>query len=444
MSFIISLLLDNTPSDTPQWLRASADYLEQQHKDALTVTGDQELGEVEKDTTSPTAPLPPDMSPRSLAAAAALRTTLVQGLPISEALTTMTTSVSSVYTASTVTTTSTTVSPSVSPAAYPGIAQLRPPPPPVDIFQKQSVPISSPDMFLKSASVPTSQFQAYHPGTQRIPPISHLSPKHIRQTHMEHNMSMSLPVSLAPLSLNKDMSKESLSTAEVESQIAILESQIAAVNRSLKQTAQVTGVEPVLQTPTPASKSTRRKADSSSDEHGSYGPPPYPKKTRQQSPVSANRASVESTNLPPLHSSMDMLARIHRLDTDSIPESLRSQNIQSTLEAFEALRTQTFPPNSEVMRTQVSNDVETIQNTAQDMSIHHAIAEREQLAAYSASVEREQVYPVTAAPTAVVREQSSYTPSPTERDAATNAAYTAQGSSVHVKGKGCLYRIQWK
>ena len=425
---------DNTPGDTPQWLRASADYLEQQHKEAQAAAAAQELGQVDKDTTSPVQP-PQALSPRSHAAAAALRSTLVQGVPLSEAMITPTTTMGSLYTAPTVTTTSTTVSPSVSPAAYTGVAQIRPPPTPVETYQKQTIPISSPDIYMKSASM-ASQFQTYHPGTQRIPPISHLSPKHIRQSHMEHNLSMSLPVSLAPVSLNKDISKESLSTAEVESQIAILESQIAAVNRSLKQTAQVTGVEPLLQPPAPTTKPGRRKAESSTEEHSSYGPPPYPKKTRQQSPVSANRTSVEATTLPPLHSSMDMLARIHRLDTDSIPESLRSQNIQSTLEAFEALRTQTFPPNTEVMRTQVSNDVEAIQNTAQDMSIHHAITEREQLAAYSAPVEREQVYPVTApVPAALVREQTSYTPSPTEQDAVTNASYGTQGSSVHVKGK---------
>lgn len=404
-SFTISLASDNTPNDTPQWLRASADYLEQQQKEAqaqaTAADGDKEL--------SPTVPPipPPPLSPRTAHAMASLRPSLQQITSTYEPVTSfVTTSASTLYTVSTVN--STVVSPSVSPA-YTTSSQVRPPAP-VDSFQKSTTPISTPEVYAKSNTM-TQYTAGYPPGSQRIPPISHLSPKHIRQTHLEQGLSMSLPVSLAS-------GKESLTTAEVESQIAVLESQIAAVNRSLKHSAQVTGI---VETATPTSstgKGGRRKADTTTDDANAFVPPPYPKKSRQQSPVSATRTTADTTAMPPLHSSMDMLARMHRLDTESIPESLRSQNIQSTLEAFEALRTQTFPPSMSI-----TNEVEAIQNTAQDMSIHHVASERDQLAAYTAAVEREQSYAVT--------DREAYTPT---SDSAANA-FGMQSAEVRVKGK---------
>ena len=354
---------------------------------------------------------PPPLSPRT-AHAMAIRPSLQQITSTYEPVASfVTTSASTLYTVSTVN--STVVSPSVSPA-YSTASQVRPPLP-VESFQKSSPPISTTEAYAKSNSL--AQYAGYQSGTQRIPPISHLSPKHIRQS-IDQGLSMSLPVSLAS-------GKESLTTAEVESQIAVLESQIAAVNRSLKQSAQASGI---VETATPSSstgKTGRRKADTTTDETNAFVPPPYPKKARQQSPISASRtaavAAAESTAaLPPLHSSMDMLARMHRLDTESIPESLRSQNITSTLEAFEALRTQTFPPS-----TQISNEVDTVQNTAQDMSIHHVTTERDQLAAYTAAVEREQAYTVPD------REQT-YTP--TSDTSASASTFNLQSAEVRVKG----------
>ena len=340
-----------------------------------------------------------------------------------EPITSFATTASSLYTVSTVN--STVASPSVSPT-YSTVSQARQHSQ-VDSF-KQTPTVENAELYAKAS--PLAQFQAYAGReTGRIPPISHLSPKHIRQSHLEHNMSMSLPVSLTPVSLAKDMAggKESqLSASEVETQIAVLQSQIAAVNRNLQASQTVPpGQEEVavaVPVPHPTPQRGRRKAASTDDATGAYVPPPYPKKTRQQSPVS-NRVSTESA-LPPLHSSMDIMSRLHRLDSESIPESLRSQNIQSTLEAFEALRTQTFPPNPEVLRTQIANEIENIQNTAQDMSMHHV------------TTEREQVYPVTTEEyTAVTTErEQSYTTTvvPSERD----QTYVATpSSSIHVKGE---------
>ncbi|XP_045207522.2 mucin-17-like isoform X2 [Mercenaria mercenaria] len=400
------MIMDNTPNDTPQWLRASADYLEQQQKEAQAQAAASQ-GDKDLSPTVPPVP-PPPLSPRTAHAMASLRPSLQQITSAYEPVASfVTTSASTLYTVSTVN--STVVSPSVSPA-YSTASQVRPPLP-VDTFQKSTPPISIPEAYAKSNSM--AQYAGYQSGTQRIPPISHLSPKHIRQS-IDQGLSMSLPVSLAS-------GKESLTTAEVESQIAVLESQIAAVNRSLKQSAQATGI---VETATPSSstgKAGRRKADTTTDETNAFVPPPYPKKSRQQSPVSASRttAAETTTALPPLHSSMDMLARMHRLDTESIPESLRSQNITSTLEAFEALRTQTFPPS-----TQINNEVDTIQNTAQDMSIHHVSSERDQLAAYTAAVDREQAYTVTD------REQT-YTP--TSDTAVSTNAFNLQPAEVRVK-----------
>lgn len=388
-------------------MRASADYLEQQQKEAQAQAsasqGDKDL--------SPTVPPVPPLSPRTAHAMASLRPSLQQITSTYEPVTSFATSASTLYTVSTVN--STVVSPSVSPA-YSVAAQVRPPVP-IDSFQKSTAtPISTPEVYTKSNSI--GQYAGYHSGTQRIPPISHLSPKHIRQTHLEQGLAMSLPVSLAA-------GKESLTTAEVESQIAALESQIAAVNRSLKQSAQASGI---VETTTPSSstgKTGRRKADTTTDDTNAFIPPPYPKKTRQQSPV---RSTPETSALPQLHSSMDMLARMHRLDTDSIPESLRSQNIQSTLEAFEALRTQTFPPT-----VPVTNEVDSIQNTAQDMSIHHVAADREQLAAYTGAVEREPTYTVT-------DQEQAYTPS---SDTSAANAYSVQSAEVRVKGKVMFFLL---
>ncbi|KAL4229004.1 hypothetical protein ACF0H5_012042 [Mactra antiquata] len=394
------LKADNTPNDTPQWLRASADYLEQQQKEAQAQAsasqGDKDL--------SPTVPPVPPLSPRTAHAMASLRPSLQQITSTYEPVTSFATSASTLYTVSTVN--STAVSPSVSPA-YSTSTQVKPPVA-VDSFQKSPAPqISTPEVYTKSNSV-GGQYAGFHSGNQRIPPISHLSPKHIRQTHLEQGLAMSLPVSLAG-------GKESLTTAEVESQIAALESQIAAVNRSLKQSAQATGI---VETATPSSstgKTGRRKADTTTDESNAFVPPPYPKKSRQQSPV---RSIPETSTLPQLHSSMDMIARMHRLDTDSIPESLRSQNIQSTLEAFEALRTQTFPPTVPVV-----NEVESIQNTAQDMSIHHISGDREQMAAYAAAVDREPTY-------TMADHEQAYTPS---SDTSAANAYSVQSADVRVK-----------
>ena len=335
-----------------------------------------------------------------------------------EPVTSFATSANSLYTVSTVN--STVVSPAITPA-YSTVSQTRQPAQ-VDVYQKQTS-VENAELYTKPS--PLSQFAAYTGReTGRIPPISHLSPKHIRQSHLQHNMSMSLPVSLTPVSLAKDIAgKENLSAAEVEAQIAVLQSQIAAVNKNL-QASQV-GQEAVpIQLPVPVPHPTprgRRKAVSTDDATASYVPPPYPKKVRQQSPSS--RASTESA-LPPLHSSMDIMSRLHRLDTESIPESLRSQNIQSTLEAFEALRTQTFPPNPDVLRTPMPSEMETIQNTAHDMSIHHVTTEREP-----------QVYPVTTEEyTAVTTERDQVYPTgiiTAERD----QTYQASGPSVLVKGK---------
>ena len=340
-----------------------------------------------------------------------------------EPITSFATSASSLYTVSTVN--STVVSPSVSPT-YSTVSQTRQHSQ-VDTYHKQTPTVESAELYAKAS--PLSQFTAYAGReTGRIPPISHLSPKHIRQSQFEHNMSMSLPVSLTPVSLAKDITsgKESLSAAEVETQIAVLQSQIAAVNRNLQASQTVPPAQeevPVpVPVPHPAPRQGRRKAASTDDATATYVPPPYPKKTRQQSPVS-NRVSTESA-LPPLHSSMDIMSRLHRLDTESIPESLRSQNIQSTLEAFEALRTQTFPPNPEALRTQIANEIENIQNTAQDMSIHHV------------TTEREQVYPVTTEEyTAVTTDREQSYPTtvvPSERD---QTYQSAPSSTIHVKGK---------
>ncbi|KAH3868407.1 uncharacterized protein LOC127867764 [Dreissena polymorpha] len=369
------MIMDNTPNDTPQWLRASADYLEQQQKEAqaqAASSGDKDL--------SPTVPhiSQPPLSPHTVHSLASLRPSLQQFTSNYDPLA-YPSSASMLYAVSTMNTT--VVSPSISPAIS-GINtahMLTSATKSTDTFQKPAVPITSPELV------------AFQHGSQRIPPISHLSPKHIRQSHLE-SLSMSLPVSLSAV-------KESLSTAEVESQIAALESQIAAVNRSLKQSAQVTGI---METPSSSttSKSGRRKADTTtySDESSpTFIPPINPKKSRQQSPVRAvtsTSASMEGA-LPPLHASMDMLARLHRLDTESIPESLRSQNIQSTLEAFEALRTQTFPPSS------VVGDV---QSSAHDMSLHHMSVDREQMAAYVNTVEQEQPY-------GLADREQTYTPS---------------------------------
>ena len=336
-----------------------------------------------------------------------------------EPITSFATSANSLYTVSTVN--STVVSPAISPA-YSTVSQARQPMQ-ADAYQKQAS-VENAELYTKPS--PLSQFSAYTGReTGRIPPISHLSPKHIRQSHLEHNMSMSLPVSLTPVSLAKDITgKENLSAAEVEAQIAVLQSQIAAVNKNL-QASQAVQEEVPIQLPAPSPHPAprgRRKAASTDDPAASYVPPPYPKKTRQQSP-SSRAASTESA-LPPLHSSMDIMSRLHRLDTESIPESLRSQNIQSTLEAFEALRTQTFPPNPDVLRTPMPSEMETIQNTAHDMSIHHVTTEREP-----------QVYPVTTEEyTAVTTERDQVYPTAiitAERD----QTYQAPGSSVLVKGK---------
>lgn len=337
-----------------------------------------------------------------------------------EPITSFATSASSLYTVSTIN--STVVSPSVSPA-YSTVSQARQHSQ-VDSYHKQTPGVESAELYAKAS--PLSQFSAYTGReTGRIPPISHLSPKHIRQSHLEHNLSMSLPVSLTPVSLAKDISKENLSAAEVETQIAVLQSQIAAVNRNLQASQSIQPSQEEVPVPVPVPHPTprgRRKAASTDDATSAYVPPPYPKKTRQQSPVS-NRVSTESA-LPPLHSSMDIVSRLHRLDTESIPESLRSQNIQATLEAFEALRTQPFTPNPDALRTQIASEIENIQNTAQDMSIHHVSAEREQ-----------QVYPVTT---------EEYTTVTTERDQAYPSAvvtserdqtYAAPSSSVLVKGR---------
>ena len=415
----IFTIADNTPNDTPQWLRVSAEYMMEQQKEAM-----KNAAAAAEVSVSPVAPV---QSPPS---AHTLQRTLMNSTY--EPITSFATSASSLYTVSTVN--STVVSPSVSPA-YSTVSQTRQHSQ-VDSYHKQTPTVESAELYAKAS--PLSQFSAYTGReTGRIPPISHLSPKHIRQSHLEHNMSMALPVSLTPVSLAKDIAsgKESLSAAEVETQIAVLQSQIAAVNRNLQasQTVQVTQEEvpvPVsVPVPHPTPRQGRRKAASTDDATGAYVPPPYPKKTRQQSPVS-NRVSTESA-LPPLHSSMDIMSRLHRLDTESIPESLRSQNIQSTLEAFEALRTQTFPPNPEVLRTQIANEIENIQNTAQDMSIHHV------------TTEREQVYPVTTEEyTAVTSEREQSYPTtvavPSERDQTYQTS-----SSVHVKGKVAKLQISF-
>lgn len=352
--------------------------------------------------TVPTVTPQPPLSPRTAHTIATLRPSLQQITSTYEPVTSFATNATALHTVSTVTTT--VVSPSMSPA-YSSTSQTRPTQA-VDAFQKPTALISTPDAFSKTSA---AQYAAGYAGTQRIPPISHLSPKHIRQSHLDQGLSMSLPISLA--------GKESLTTAEVESQIAVLESQIAAVNRSLKQSAQASGlIETATPSSTTTSKTGRRKADTTTDDANStFIPPPYPKKSRQQSPVRAAAAAVNAdTTLPPLHSSMDMLSRMHRLDAESIPESLRSQNIQSTLEAFEALRTQTFPP-------QMPNEAEAIQNTAQDMSLHHVPADRDQMSAYvSNAVEREQTYTIGD------REQT-YTPT-------SETAYNMQQAEIRVKG----------
>ena len=364
---------------------------------------------------SPTIPtsIPTPMSPRTAHTLASLRPTVQQITSTFDPLTSFVSSNSSLYTVTTVN--STVVSPSVSPAMagmpVQGTANIATKG--VETFQKPPVPISSPELAAAAAAYQNS----FQNSTQRIPPISHLSPKHIRQSHItEQNLSMSLPVSMA-------LGKESLTTAEVESQIAVLESQIAAVNRSLKQSAQVTGfVESAVPTSSTASKSGRRKADTTTED--SLGQAtfvaPTPKKSRQQSPSRAvsSASSVESV-LPSLHPGMDMLARMHRLDAESIPESLRSQSIQSTLEAFEALRTQTFPPNSEALRAaQLAAEA---QNSAQDMSLHHL--DRDQIAAYVNQVEAEHGF------VGVDREQT-YTPT---SDTA-SVSYTSQQQEIRVKG----------
>ena len=361
-------------------------------------------------------PVPPVQSPPTAhTSQSVLQKALMNSF---EPITSFATSASSLYTVSTVN--STVVSPAISPA-YSTVSQARQQTQ-MDTYQKQPS-VENAELYTKPS--PLSQFSAYTGReTGRIPPISHLSPKHIRQSHLEHNMSMSLPVSLTPVSLAKDIAgRENLSAAEVEAQIAVLQSQIAAVNKNL-QASQSAQEEVPIPVPVPIPHPTprgRRKAASTDDATASYVPPPYPKKTRQQSPSS--RASTESA-LPPLHSSMDIMSRLHRLDTESIPESLRSQNIQSTLEAFEALRTQTFPPNPDVLRTQMPSDMENIQNTAQDMSIHHVTTEREP-----------QVYPVTTEEyTTVTSERDQVYPTAVitaERD----QTYQAPGSSILVKGK---------
>jgi len=357
--------------------------------------------------TVPTVTPQPPLSPRTAHTITTLRPSLQQITSTYEPVTSFATSATTLYTVSTVNTT--VVSPSVSPA-FSSTSQTRPTQA-ADTFQKPTAVISTPEAFNKT---PAAQYAAGFPGTQRIPPISHLSPKHIRQSALEQGLSMSLPVSMA--------GKESLTTAEVESQIAVLESQIAAVNRSLKQSAQASGLVETA-TPSSTSKAGRRKADTTTDDANSnFVPPPYPKKSRQQSPVRAASTTVNAdTTLPPLHSSMDMLSRMHRLDAESIPESLRSQNIQSTLEAFEALRTQTFPP-------QMSNEAEAIQNTAQDMSLHNVPSERDQMSAYvSNTADREQTYTITE------REQT-FTPT-------SDPAFNMQQADVRVKGKFRMYLV---
>ncbi|WAR05348.1 hypothetical protein MAR_020717 [Mya arenaria] len=395
----------NTPNDTPQWLRASADYLEQQQKEAQAQAAAQ--GERELSPTIPTS-LQPPLSPRSAQTLASLKPAMQQITSNCESVTSFAfaTNPSSQFTVSTVN--NTVVSPSVSPATSVVAANvLSNVSKTTDSFQKPSAPVSSPDVE-----------DAFQNNTQRIPPISHLSPKHIRQSHItDQNLTMSLPVSLAA-------GKESLTTAEVESQIAVLESQIAAVNRSLKKSAQATTgfVESAVPTSSTTSKSGRRKADTTTDENASSAPfaTPTAKKSRQQSPVRAVSAasSVEGV-LPPLHTSMDMLARMHRLDSEAIPESLRSQNIQSTLEAFEALRTQTFPPSSEALRAQIAAEV---QNSAQDMSLHHLGVDRDQMAAYVNQVDPEQNFNI------MDREQT-YTPT----SDTTSVSYANQQHEIRVK-----------
>ncbi|XP_052804810.1 uncharacterized protein LOC128234563 isoform X2 [Mya arenaria] len=399
------MIMDNTPNDTPQWLRASADYLEQQQKEAQAQAAAQ--GERELSPTIPTS-LQPPLSPRSAQTLASLKPAMQQITSNCESVTSFAfaTNPSSQFTVSTVN--NTVVSPSVSPATSVVAANvLSNVSKTTDSFQKPSAPVSSPDVE-----------DAFQNNTQRIPPISHLSPKHIRQSHItDQNLTMSLPVSLAA-------GKESLTTAEVESQIAVLESQIAAVNRSLKKSAQATTgfVESAVPTSSTTSKSGRRKADTTTDENASSAPfaTPTAKKSRQQSPVRAVSAasSVEGV-LPPLHTSMDMLARMHRLDSEAIPESLRSQNIQSTLEAFEALRTQTFPPSSEALRAQIAAEV---QNSAQDMSLHHLGVDRDQMAAYVNQVDPEQNFNI------MDREQT-YTPT----SDTTSVSYANQQHEIRVK-----------
>ncbi|KAH3769527.1 hypothetical protein DPMN_170797 [Dreissena polymorpha] len=383
----------------------NADYLEQQQKEAqakAASSGDKDL--------SPTVPKisKPPLSPHTVHSLASLRPSLQQLTSNYDPLA-YPSSASMLYAVSTMN--ATVVSPSVLPAIS-GINtahMLTSATKSTDTFQKPAVPITSPEL------------AAFQQGMQRIPPISHLSPKHFRQSHLE-GLSMSLPVSLSAV-------KESLSSAEVESQITASESQIAAVNRILKQSALVTGimetpsstttsksvsqiaavnrslkqsaqVTGIMETPSSSttSKSGRRKADPttySEESSPTFIPPINPKKSRQQSPVRAvtsTSASMEGA-LPPLHASMDMLPRLHRLDTESFP--LRSQNIQSTLEDFDALRTPTFLPSS------VVGDV---QSSAHDISLHQMSVDREQMAAYAKAVEQDQSY-------VIADREQTYTPS---------------------------------